>query len=98
VIRGCYSPQAASQISGIPTIGSDRFLWAYLDAWKFVYHGHDMLKEGYLKVSCDLTPLYSMLIALTFCCWWTVQRKRIQGSNTCHFQPMARRREWREND
>ncbi|KAJ2913479.1 hypothetical protein MD484_g6916, partial [Candolleomyces efflorescens] len=30
-------------------VGSDRFFFAYLDAWKFVFKGHNILKEGYSK-------------------------------------------------
>jgi hypothetical protein len=40
-----------TQLSHIPTLGSDWFLVSYLDAWRFVFKGHLMIEEGYAKVN-----------------------------------------------
>ncbi|KDR66030.1 hypothetical protein GALMADRAFT_162272 [Galerina marginata CBS 339.88] len=37
------------QLKHIPTIGSSSVIFSYLDAFRFVRHGHEMIHEGYEK-------------------------------------------------
>ncbi|KAJ2915158.1 hypothetical protein MD484_g5266, partial [Candolleomyces efflorescens] len=42
-IELCY------EICNIPTMGSDGFLGATIDSFKFILHGHRLIKDGYFK-------------------------------------------------
>ncbi|KAF9559724.1 cytochrome P450 [Agrocybe pediades] len=37
------------QLRHIPTVGSSGILTSYLDAFKFFFHGHEIVQEGYTK-------------------------------------------------
>ncbi|TEB33849.1 cytochrome P450 [Coprinellus micaceus] len=50
------------KLAHIPTLGSDSFLWSYLDAWRFISKGHTLIEDGYakykgqpFKVACHTT-------------------------------------------
>lgn len=49
-VEGGVLLKILAQIDSIPTLGSNNFIGAYIDGWKYLFRGHELVKEGYKKV------------------------------------------------